>query len=200
MAQNMETCKNFFSIYCFVKLFLVFILIQNSYAEITFQKLENKKVPFLDFFLLKFENKLIQRAQVLGNQLIISRVQYSNIGIQVNFEKKDKKIFINIYAIMDRNRYSKKKYRQKLTDCNQVRNLIFYKRLGYKVFSQKRDPSLSEGLMEDIFKENFFNNLSFSDKEIEFLLNSMFVNVTILNPVSKIELSCYGKANEYELD
>tara|TARA_Y100000590_G_scaffold200090_1_gene227336 strand:+ start:1439 stop:2029 length:591 start_codon:yes stop_codon:yes gene_type:complete len=196
----METCKKFFSIYCFVKLFLVFILIQNSYAEITFQKLENKKVPFLDFFLLKFENKLIQRAQVLGNQLIISRVQYSNIGIQVNFEKKDKKIFINIYAIMDRNRYSKKKYRQKLTDCNQVRNLIFYKRLGYKVFSQKRDPSLSEGLMEDIFKENFFNNLSFSDKEIEFLLNSMFVNVTILNPVSKIELSCYGKANKYELD
>ena len=175
-------------------------MIQNSYAEITFQKLENKKVPFLDFFLLKFENKLVQRAQVLGNQLIISRVQYSNIGIQVNFEKKDKKIFINIYAIMDRNRYSKKKYRQKLTDCNQVRNLIFYKRLGYKVFSQKRDPSLSEGLMEDIFKENFFNNLSFSDKEIEFLLNSMFVNVTILNPVSKIELSCYGKANEYELD
>ena len=54
--------------------------------------------------------------------------------------------------------------------------------------------------MEDIFKENFFNNLSFSDKEIEFLLNSMFVNVTILNPVSKIELSCYGKANKYELD
>ena len=118
----------------------------------------------------------------------------------MDLDNKKEEILINIHAIMDRARYKKKKYIQKLSDCNQVRNLIFYKRLGYKVFSQKRDPSLSEGLMEDIFKENFFNNLSFSDKEIEFLLNSMFVNVTILNPVSKIELSCYGKANVYELD
>ena len=53
--------------------------------------------------------------------------------------------------------------------------------------------------MEHIFKEVFFNNISFDGKEINFLLDRMFVNVTILHPVRKIELSCYGKINDYEL-
>ena len=100
---------------------------------------------------------------------------------------------------MDKNRYSKKRYEQKLSDCNQVRNLIFYQKLGYKFFTQKRDPALSQGIMEDIFKEVFFNNINFNEKEINFLLDKMFVNVTILHPIKKRELSCYGKVNDYEL-
>ena len=100
---------------------------------------------------------------------------------------------------MDRNRYSKKKYSQKLTDCNQVRNLIFYNKHGYKFFSQKRDPALSTNLMIDLFKSNFFSNLSFNEKEKEFLLNKMFINIKIFHPVAKQELSCSGKVNDYEL-
>ena len=94
----------------------------------------------------------------------------------------------------------KKKYEQKLRDCNQVRNLIFYQRHGYKFITQKRDPTFSQGLMEDIFKEVFFKNLSFNEEEMKFLLNKMFVNVTILHPIKKRELSCSGKVNDYELD
>ena len=132
--------------------------------------------------------------------MFVLRVQYSNVGIQVNLDRKKEEIFINIYAIMDKHRYSKKKYKQKLSDCNQVRNLIFYKKHGYKFFTQKRDPALSQGVMEDIFKEVFFNNLSFDEKEIEFLIDNMFVDVTILHPVKKKELSCSGKVNAYELN
>ena len=55
-------------------------------------------------------------------------------------DKKKEKIFINLYAVMDKNRYSKKRYKQKMSDCNQIRNLIFYNKYGYKFFSQKRDP------------------------------------------------------------
>ena len=91
------------------------------------QQLENKKVSFFDFFLLKFENTLSKRAQILRRQILATRVQYSNIGIQVEFDSKNEKILIDIYAIMDKARYSKKKYKQKLSDCNQVRNLIFYR-------------------------------------------------------------------------
>ena len=101
---------------------------------------------------------------------------------------------------MDKNRYRKKNYAQKLSDCNQVRNLIFYQKPGYKFFTQKRDPVLSQGVMKDIFKDVFFSNLSFDEREIEFLLNKMFVNVTILHPVKKKELSCSGKINDYELN
>ena len=53
--------------------------------------------------------------------------------------------------------------------------------------------------MEDIFKEVFFNDINFSENEINFLLDKMFVNVTILHPINKKELSCDGKVNDYEL-
>jgi hypothetical protein len=182
-----------------LSLFLIFIFTNSSYGSQIFKQLENKKVSYLDFFLLKFENTLTKRAQVLRRQFLATRVQYSDVGTQVNLDNKKEEIFINIYAIMDKNRYSKKRYEQKLSDCNQVRNLIFYQKLGYKFFTQKRDPALSQGVMEDIFKEVFFNNINFNEKEINFLLDKMFVNVTILHPIKKRELSCYGKVNDYEL-
>ena len=118
----------------------------------------------------------------------------------MDFDNKKEKITVNIYAIMDKYRYSKKRYEQKLSDCNQVRNLIFYQKHGYKFFTQKRDPALSQGVMKDIFKDAFFNNHSFNEREIKFLLNRMFVNVTIFHPLKKKELSCSGKVNDYELN
>ena len=195
----MAICKKKIIINIILSVLLIFAVIKPGYAELNFKSFETKKVPYLDFFLLKFENTLNKRSLILRKQLLATRVQYSNIGIGVDFDNKREKISIKIYAVMDKNRYSKKKYKQKLSDCNQVRNLIFYKKHGYKFFTQKRDPALSQGIMEDIFKEVFFNNISFNEKEINFLLDKMFVNVTILHPIKKRELSCYGKVNDYEL-
>ena len=194
----METCKKKIT-NIFLSLFLIFIFTNFSNASQTFKQIENKKVSYLDFFLLKFESTINKRAQILRKQTIATRVQYSSIGTQVNFDKNKEEILVRIYAIMDKNRYSKKRYKQKMSDCNQVRNLIFYQRHGYKFFTQKRDPALSKEIMEDIFKEVFFGNIDFSEKEINFLLDKMFVNVTILHPIQKRELSCYGKINDYEL-
>ena len=196
-VQNMGTCKKKI-LNITLGLFLILIFTNFSYGQ-TFKELENKKVSYLDFFLLKFESTITKRAQILRRQQFATRVQYSNIGIQVNFDEKKEEIFVDIYTIMDKNRYSKKRYEQKLSDCNQVRNLIFYHKHGYKFFTQKRDPALSQEIMEDIFKEVFFNNINFNEKEINFLLGKMFVNVTILHPIKKRELSCYGKVNDYEL-
>ena len=126
-------------------------------------------------------------------------MQYSSIAIEVALNNNEE-IFVKMYAIMDKKRYSKKNYKQKLSDCNQVRNLIFYSKHGYKFFTQKRDPSLSTGLMEDIFVDVFFNNIRFTKNEIKFLLDRMFVDITIFNPVKKIELRCSGKVNQYELN
>ena len=195
----MAICKKIITI-IILSTILIFATTKPNYAEINFKDFQSKKVPYLDFFLLKFENSLNRRSQILRKQLFATRVQYSSIGIQVNFDNKKEEILINIYAIMDRHRYSKKDYSQKLSDCNQVRNLIFYQKHGYKFFTQKRDPALSEGIMEDIFKRAFFNNLSFNEKELEFLLNKMFVNVTVFHPIKKSELFCSGKVNAYELN
>ena len=196
----MVICEKKIIINIILSVLLILAVITPGYAELNFKNFESKKVSYLDFFLLKFENTITKRSQVLRRQLFATRVQYSNIGIQVDFDNKKEKITVNIYAIMDRNRYSKKNYKQKLSDCNQVRNLIFYQKHGYKFFTQKRDPALSQGIMEDIFKDAFFNNLSFNESEIKFLLNKMFVNVTIFHPLKKKELSCSGKVNDYELN
>ena len=194
----MATCKKKM-IVSITLIFSIVFSLNSAHSDINFKTFETKKVSYIDFFLLKFETSLIRRSQILRRQFIATRVQYSNIGIQVDLDNKKEEILINIHAIMDRARYKKKKYIQKLSDCNQVRNLIFYNKQGYKFFSQKRDPVLSVGVMEDIFKRNFFGNLSFNDKEEEFLLNKMFVNVTIFHPIMKKELSCSGKVNDYEL-
>ena len=53
--------------------------------------------------------------------------------------------------------------------------------------------------MIDIFKGVFLENISLSEKEMNFLLDKMFINVTILHPIMKRELSCFGKVNDYEL-
>ena len=196
----MVICEKKIIINIILSVLLILAVIKPGYAEINFKSFETKKVSYLDFFLLKFENTITKRSRVLKRQLFATRVQYSNIGIQVDFDNKKEKITVNIYAIMDKNRYSKKNYKQKLSDCNQVRNLIFYQKHGYKFFTQKRDPALSQGVMEDIFKDVFFNNLSFNEREIKFLLNKMFVNVTIFHPLKKKELSCSGKVNDYELN
>ena len=196
----MVICKKKIIINNILNIIIIFSVIKPGHTELNFKSLETKQVSYLDFFLLKFENTLNKRSLILRKQLLATRVQYSNIGIGVGFDNKREKISIKIYAVMDKNRYSKKKYKQKLSDCNQVRNLIFYKRQGYKFFTQKRDPALSQSVMEDIFKEVFFNNLSLDEKEIEFLLDKMFVDVTILHPVKKKELSCSGKVNAYELN
>ena len=196
----MAICKKKIIINIILSVLLILAVIKPGYAELNFKSFETKKVSYLDFFLLKFENTLTKRSQILRRQLFATRVQYSNIGIQVDFDNKKEKISINIYAIMDRIRYKKKKYIQKLSDCNQVRNLIFYQKHGYKFFTQKRDPAFSEVVMEDIFKRVFFDNLSFNKKEKIFLVNKMFVDVTIFHPITKRELSCSGKANDYELN
>jgi len=196
----MVICEKKIIINIILSVLLILAVIKPGYAELNFKSFETKKVSYLDFFLLKFENTITKRSQVLRRQLFATRVQYSNIGIQVDFDNKKEKITVNIYAIMDKNRYSKKNYKQKLSDCNQVRNLIFYQKHGYKFFTQKRDPALSQGVMEDIFKDAFFNNLSFNEREIKFLLNRMFVNVTIFHPLKKKELFCSGKVNDYELN
>ena len=85
-------------------IFLTFLFTNSSLAEINFKNLGEKKVSFLDFFLLKFDNQLIRRSQFLRTELFATRVQYNAISIEVNFDKKNKRIFTDIYAVMDKRR------------------------------------------------------------------------------------------------
>ena len=190
----MEICKKI------IFLIIVIFFTNCSYAKTNFDSFEKKSVTFLDFFLLKIENRLTQRAQMLGEQSIATRVQYQSVGVGVDYIRDKDEILIDIKAIMDKRRYQKKKYKQKLSDCNTVRNLIFYKKVGYSLFTQKRISTyLSQDYMVKTFKEVFLKNLTLKEEEKLFLLNHIYVRVNLINPVDKTQLVCRGKVNQYEL-
>ena len=59
---------------------------------------------------------------------------------------------------------------------------------------------ITQAPYKDIFREVFFRNLSFNDREKDFLTSKMSIKITIFHPIKKTELTCFGKVNDYELN
>ena len=57
---------------------------------------KNRKTSYLDFILLKIESRLIQRHVLLSSQPIVLRVQYQNIGTQVDFIENEHLLYIKL--------------------------------------------------------------------------------------------------------
>ena len=157
---------------------------------------ENKKTSYLDFVLLKIEQRLIQRHGLLGAQFMAIRVQYQSVGSQVDFSEKDSKITISIIGVMDKRRYSQKKYIPKISDCNVLRNILLYGKYGYSMIFQKRNKYLSNAEMEEIFISRFLNNLTLSENEQNYIVNNTFAKVQIIDPVRGNDVFCTGKIAE----
>ena len=175
-------------------IFIIFLIISNNcLADTNFENLQKqKKISFLDFILLKIENKLIQRHSLLGPQYFAVRIQYQNIGSEVSFEEKKSKIQISITGVMDKRRYTKKKYKPKISDCNILRNILLYGKHGYSTITQKRNRYLTNEDMEDIFVSRFLNNLSLTESEKKYIINNTIVNSLIIDPVKGNDISCSG--------
>ena len=96
------------------KIILTIILLlfaQTALSDSIFDDLKkSKKTSYLDFILLKIEQRLIQRHGLLGPQPVALRVQYQSVWSQVDFLEKDSKIVISIAGVMDKKRYTNKKY------------------------------------------------------------------------------------------
>lgn len=157
---------------------------------------KKKKTSYLDFILLKIEIKLVQRHSLLGSQPMALRIQYQNIGSQVDYFEKDSKIVISIIGVMDKKRYAEKKYVPKISDCNIIRNILLYGKYGYNLIFQKRNKFLTNADMEEIFISRFLNNLSLSDEEKNFLLKNTIAKVQIIDPVRNNNISCEGNIAE----
>ena len=193
----MAICKNIFEIHKILLILIIQIFIHTSLSAEVFNDLkENKKTSYLDFILLKIENRLIQRHALLGTQTMAFRIQYQNIGTQVDFSEKESKIIISIIGVMDKKRYSKKKYKPKLSDCNILRNILLYGKYGYNIIFQKRNTFLTNEDMEEIFISRFLGNISLSEKEKNYILENTFVKSTIIDPVRGKDIYCTGKVYE----
>ena len=134
---------------------LLLFLTQISLADTVFEKLkESRKTSYLDFILLKIEQRLIQRHGLLGTQTMALRVQYQSILSQVDFSEEDSKIIISVIGVMDKKRYKNKKYKPKIADCNVLRNILLYGKYGYNIF-QKRNKYLTNAHMKEILDAGF---------------------------------------------
>ena len=177
---------------------VIFLLLaQASFAASIFDDLKkSKKTSYLDFILLKIEQRLIQRHGLLGPQPLAMRVQYQSVWSQVDFSDKDSKIIISIMGVMDKKRYSQKKYKPKMSDCNILRNILIYGKYGYNMIFQKRNKYLTNADMEEIFMSTFLNNLSLSENEKNFIINNTFAKVEVIDLVRGNDVFCTGKIAE----
>ena len=177
---------------------IIFLLFtQTTLAASIFDDLKkNKKTSYLDFILLKIEQRLIQRHGLLGAQPMALRIQYQSIGSQVEFSEKDSKIIVSVIGVMDKRRYSQKKYKPKISDCNILRNLLVYGKYGYNVIFQKRNTYLTSADMEEIFLSRFLNSLSLSEKERKFIVDNTSVRVQIIDPVRGNDIFCAGRITD----
>ena len=135
-------------------IFIILLIFSNEcFASSILDNLKNtKKTSYLDFILLKIENRLIQRHGLLGAQFVAMRVQYQNIGSQVDYFEKESKIVISVLGVMDKERYKQKYYKPKISDCNILRNILLYGKYGYSVIFQKRNKYLTN---EDMYELSF---------------------------------------------
>ena len=182
------------------KIILITILLFFSQTTLTasiFDDLKKtKKTSYLDFILLKIEQRLIQRHGLLGAQPMALRIQYESIGSQVDYSEKESKIIISIIGVMSKKRYSTKKYKPKISDCNILRNILLYGKYGYNVFFQKRNKYLTNTDMREIFLSRFLHNLSLSEKEKNYIVNNTLAKVQVIDPVRGNDIVCEGKISK----
>ena len=176
---------------------VIFLFTCSNLIASTFDDLRNKKkTSYLDFILLKIEQRLIQRHGILGVQLIPLRVQYQSIISEVDFLEKESKIVISIIGVMDKRRYEQKKYKPKMTDCNVLRNMLLYGKYGYGLIFQKRNKYLTDDDMKEIFLSRFLNNLSLTDEEKDYIVKNTFAKVEVVDPVRGNDIFCSGNISE----
>ena len=193
----METCKYAIRIYKIILILTILLFVQINLSASTFDDLrKTKKTSYLDFILLKIENRLIQRHGLLGAQFMALRIQYQSVGSQVYFSEKESKITISIIGVMDKKRYSQKKYIPKISDCNILRNILLYGKYGYNIIFQKRNIYLTNADMEEIFLSRFLHNLSLSEKEKNYIVDNTFARAQVIDQVHGNDIFCTGKVAE----
>ena len=188
----MEICKKIF----FSSIFLIFFFIPNTKAN----NLNNINPTIKDLILMKYEIFFLKnQSRVTSSKRAGLMVRYQSINYDVNIDSENNTI-IKINAIMDKNRYLKKKiYKPKITDCNIIRNKIVANKFGYNPFTLKPNYSITEEILLENIKNNIFNFQNLNEDQIETLINKSTIKINIIHPISKFNKSCSGNFSDAQL-
>ena len=190
----MEICK-------ILRTFVLVIFFTASSSVKAEIDLLDQKVSAVDLILLKYEIFLTKNFNRLynGGGIPQTLILYQYIDSTVKYTEGNG-FFVNIYAYMDRKRYnSKRKYSPKLSDCNAVRNKIFLNKVGYNLFTQKKNNFVSESELTDVIAGNILSISGISIKDKKRLVNDTQIEIKIIHPNKFESINCSGKINQVEL-
>ena len=193
VVQDMEICKILRTI-----IIAIFFTISSSVkSEIN---LLDQKVSAVDLILLKYEIFLTKNFNRLykGGGVSQTIILYQYIDSTVKYTTENG-FFVNIYAYMDRNRYTKKKYVPKISDCNAVRNKIFLNKIGYNLLTQKKNNFVSENELTEIIASRILSVSGISVEDKERLINDTQIEIEIIHPNKFNSFKCKGRINQVEL-
>ena len=183
----------------FKRILLVLFFVFFTKAEASKYSLEDNYISLKDFILLKYEMFIQQNLKNIFKAGGVMSVKYQKITYDVKIDKNDN-ILINIDAIMDKKRYTQKRYYPKLKDCNQVRNKIFTNKYGYSLFSQKFNNLVNEDSLAQSINEKILNISSLDNTFRNKILDQTIIKIKIFHPNIERNISCSGKITNPELD
>ena len=190
----MEICKILRTI-----IIAIFFTISSSVkSEIN---LLDQKASAVDLILLKYEIFLTKNFNRLykGGGIPQTMIKYQYIDSTVKYTEENG-FFVNIYAYMDRGRYTnKKKYSPKKSDCNAIRNKIFLNKVGYNFLTQKKNNFVSESKLTSTISSRILSLSGLSVKDKEKLINDTQIEIEIIHPNKFHSIKCRGRINQVEL-
>ena len=180
------------------KLILIFFSIFSINVNASEINYEEKFLPLKDFLILKFDI-FIQRNLINifegGGMLGIA---YQKVDYKISLKKNDE-IMILLKAVMDKERYSSKKYFPKLKDCNQIRNKLFTNKYGYSFFTQKFNNLVNYEVITNSINNNILNISSLSENFKKQIVDNTILVINIFHPDNSKNISCSGKIADTKL-
>ena len=182
---------------------IIYILLFTFFLNVDYLKskeisLDDKYIPLRDFIILKFDLFLKHNVSSIFQGGGMFSVAYQEIKYDVKITDENK-IKISMKGIMDKSRYTSKRYYPKLSDCNQIRNKIFVKKYGYSFFTQKLNNLVNEENISNIVNNEILNISSLNENLKDKILNNTDINIEVVHPKTEKNIICSGKLISPEL-
>tara|TARA_B110000211_G_scaffold26864_1_gene27357 strand:- start:592 stop:1155 length:564 start_codon:yes stop_codon:yes gene_type:complete len=179
--------------------FFIIILISFINVHAKTDSLDAKFIPLKDFIILKFDIFIQKSINNLAPGGGITGISFQSINYDLEMDKKNN-ILISIDAVMNKKRYTKKKYYPKMRDCNQVRNKIFVNKYGYSPFRQNFNNLVNKDILTNKINDNVLNISTLNDDFKNKILDKTKIKINVLHPKAERNISCSGNLTDTELN
>ncbi len=173
------------------------------FAKINYLKaqeinLDNKYIPLKDFIILKYDLFLKDNLSGVFEGGGMFGVLYQELKYDVKINEENL-IQLSIHGIMDKKRYSNKKYYPKLSDCNVIRNKVFINKYGYSFLKQSLNYSVNEDNLTEVIKDKILNISSLDESLKNRIIENTVIKIEVIHPKDDKNISCSGKLISAEL-